>query len=261
MALPTLYKARGVPVKQPVCAICADRTRGRTVSLRLTHGITIWLCAAHASPEFQHRRNGHDFVVTLQRLWQAHGCLTAARGRALAAHLDALAGPPPARRPGSYAWPDLRRRAEAEFALGGPPLATIMRLRRICADGPAAPPSVRTMLRWHREGRWLTAPLPAADGRDDVDPGVGCKRGPELRPFPIDVHVDVPAQRRARLAQAVADSGPALVEPVDGLVHRGRLDIEPAGQVGEHRGQRDWEVEISHGYPTTATSTEAMPGR
>ena len=96
----------------------------------------MWLCAAHASPEFQCRRNGRDFVVTLQRLWQAHGCLTAARARALAAHLDALAGPPPARRPGSYAWPDLRRRAEAEFALGGPPLATIARLRRVVRGRP-----------------------------------------------------------------------------------------------------------------------------
>jgi hypothetical protein len=261
MAVPTLYKARGVPVKQPVCAICADRTRGRTVSLRLTHGITVWLCAAHASPEFQCRRNGRDFVLTLQRLWQAHGCLTAARRRALAAHLDALAGPPPVRRPGSYAWPDLRRLAEAEFALGGPPLATIARLRRVCADGPAAPPSVRTMLRWHREGRWLRPALPAADGRDDVDPGVGRERRLEPGPFAIDVHVDVPAQRRARLAQAVADAGPALVEPVDGLVHRRRLDVEPARQVGEHRRQRDREVEIGHAYPITATSTEAMPGR
>ena len=27
---PTLYKARNVPTKQPVCAICVDRTRGRT---------------------------------------------------------------------------------------------------------------------------------------------------------------------------------------------------------------------------------------
>ncbi len=247
MASPTLYKARGVPAKQPVCAICADRTRGRTVSLRLTHGITVWLCAAHASPEYQCRRNGRDFVVTLQRLWQAHGCLTAARARALAAHLDALAGPAPARRPGSYAWPDLRRLAEAEFALGGPPLATIARLRRVCADGPAAPPSVRTMLRWHREGRWLRPRLPAADGRDDVDPGTGRERGLEPRPLPIDIDVHVPTQRRARLAQSVADSGPALVEPVDGLVNRGRLDVEPARQVGEHRGQSDWEMEVGHG--------------
>src|SRR5262245_18278086 len=29
MSPPTLYKARQVPTKQPVCAICVDRTRGR----------------------------------------------------------------------------------------------------------------------------------------------------------------------------------------------------------------------------------------
>jgi hypothetical protein len=233
MALATLYKARGMSVERPVCAICADRTRWRTVELRLTHGVTVWLCEGHASPEFQCRRNGHDFVVTLQRLWHAHGCLTAARHRALSTHLAALADRPAPPRPGSYSWRTLRRRAEAEFALGGsPPLATIDRLRAAYADGAATPPSVRTMLRWHREQRWLSPP---ADGGDDVDPGVGRERRLEPRALPIDVHVDVAAQHRAGLAEAVADSGPALVEAVDRLIHGGRLDLEPAGQVGEHR--------------------------
>jgi hypothetical protein len=142
-------------VKRPVCAICADRTRGRTVSVRLTQGVTVWLCEAHASPEFQCRRSGRDFVLTLQRLWGAHGCLTAARRRALSAHLEELAERPAASRPGSYSWPALRRLAEAEFAEGGPPLPTITRLRGLYSGGAAAPPSVRTMRRWHRERRWL----------------------------------------------------------------------------------------------------------
>jgi hypothetical protein len=154
MAVPTLYKARGMSVKRPVCAICVDRTRGLTVSVRLTHGVKVWLCEAHASPEFQVRRSGRDFVLTLQRLWGAHGCLTAARSRALQTHLAAMAERPSIR-PGSYAWAELRRLAESEFAEGGPPMPTIARLRARYSGGSAAPPSVRTMRRWHRERRWL----------------------------------------------------------------------------------------------------------
>jgi hypothetical protein len=142
-------------VKRPVCAICVDRTRGLTVSVRLTHGVTVWLCEAHASPEFRSRRSGRDFVLTLQRLWAAHGCLTAARSRALSAHLAQAAGRPVTPRPGSYSWALLRRLAEEEFAEGGPPQATITRLRGLYSGGAAAPPSVRTMRRWHRERRWL----------------------------------------------------------------------------------------------------------
>lgn len=259
MAIAPLHNTRGMSVNRPVCAICGDRTPGLTVELRMTHGVRLWLCEGHASPEFQCRRDGRDFVVTLQRLWEAHGCLTAARHRALSTHLETLADRPAARRPGSYAWRELRCRAEAEFALGCPPLVTIARLRAEYADGPAVPPSVRTMLRWHHERRWLR--LPPADGGDDVDPGVGCNRRLEPGPLPVDVDVDVAAERRAGLAEAVADSGPAFVETVDGLVHGRRLDFESAGQIGEDRRQCDREVEIGHGYPITATSTDAMPGR
>jgi hypothetical protein len=139
-----------------LCAICADRTRGRTIRLRLTHGVTVWLCEEHASPEFQVRRAGLDLVEALEPLWQAHGCLTAARRRALAAHVALVTRDPAITRPrpGSYAWPELRLRAEAEWARGGPPLATIRRLRRELAGGPVTPPSVRTMQRWHRQRRW-----------------------------------------------------------------------------------------------------------
>ena len=59
--LPTLYKARGVPTKQVVCAICVDRTRGRTERVRLTHRVSVWLCPEHASREFQTQRRGRDF--------------------------------------------------------------------------------------------------------------------------------------------------------------------------------------------------------
>jgi hypothetical protein len=261
MRAPTLDTARDMSVPRPVCAICADRTRGLTRELRMTHGVTVWLCATHVSAEYRCSRNGRDFVLTLQRLWEAHGCLNAARRRALTAHLALFADRPPARRPGSYAWPELRRRAEAEFALGATPTETIRRLRQECAGGPVAPPSLRTMQRWFREARWLCRTLPPADRGDDVDPGVGPQRGVEPGSLPVDVDIDVAAQRRTGLAQAVADPGPAIIEAVDGLAHRPRLDLEPAGQVGEHRRQRDRKMEVGHRYPITATSTEAMPGR
>ena len=119
--LPTLYKARKVPTKQAVCAICAERTRGRTRLVELGYGVTVHLCQGHASHEFQTQRNGRDFVLTLQRLWHAHGCLTAARSNALRRHLAACSGAEARPRPGSYSWPELRQTAEAAFAAGNPP--------------------------------------------------------------------------------------------------------------------------------------------
>ena len=86
--VPTLYKARGVPLKQAVCAICVDRTRGRTRKVTLTNRVSVHLCEAHADRSFQTRRGGRDFVRTLMGVWRANDCLTLARSRALAAHLD-----------------------------------------------------------------------------------------------------------------------------------------------------------------------------
>jgi hypothetical protein len=153
---PTLYKARNVPHKQPVCAICVDRTRGRTQRVLLTHRVGVWLCADHASSTFQTRRGGRDFVRTLAGVWKANDCLTAARDRALAAHLDRLTQPPPQRpRPGSYSWPDLRRFAERRYATGATPAQLTAAVHTAYADCPARPPSRRTIQRWHAQRRWL----------------------------------------------------------------------------------------------------------
>jgi hypothetical protein len=165
--LPSLYKARGVPIKSPVCAICLDRTRGKTLARPLTHGVTIWLCEPHHSVQFLRRNAGRDFVVTLERTWRSHGCLTRARSRALDAHLRAIraTGTTITRvRPGSYAWPRLRQEAEACFARGDHIFSTIVRLRERYVHGDANPPSIRTMRRWFAQGRWLRLPvlLPAS---------------------------------------------------------------------------------------------------
>ncbi|HMG99162.1 MAG TPA: hypothetical protein VK546_09600 [Gaiellales bacterium] len=162
--LPSLYKCRGVPVKSPICAICLDRTRGRTQIRELTHGVKLSLCEGHHSVEFMRSNAGRDFVVTLSRIWRAQGCLTRARSRALKAHLAAVraVGTTITRpRPGSYAWPRLRREAEVCFARGDGIVATIARLREQHARDHAKVPSIRTMQRWFAQCRWLRAPLRA----------------------------------------------------------------------------------------------------
>ena len=156
--LPTLVKARNLPLKRPVCAICVDRTRGRTEEIRLGYRVTVWLCPGHASQAFQTKRGGRDFVRTLMGVWQANGCLTAARHRALDAHLAQLRGRPPRHRPGSYAWPDLRRRLEARYAQGAPPLDPHHLATHPCHACTAHTPSRRTLQRWHTERRWLNRP-------------------------------------------------------------------------------------------------------
>lgn len=166
--LPSLYKARGIPVKSPICAICLDRTRGRTRERELTHGVRIWLCEGHHSVEFLRANAGRDFTVTLMRMWGAQGCLTRARSRALDAHLNAvraLGRTVRRRRPGSYAWPRLRREAEECFARGDRVLATIARLRERHAFDHATVPSERTMRRWFAQGRWLRLPEPTGAQR------------------------------------------------------------------------------------------------
>jgi hypothetical protein len=157
----SLYKARDVPVKTPLCAICIDRTRGETFERQLTHGVKIWLCAGHHSVEFMRARAGRDFVVTLLRIWRSQGCLTRSRSKALDSHLHnvkAIARDVKRRRPGSYAWPRLRLEAEQAFARGERVLAKIMRLRERHAHDHAIVPSIRTMRRWFSQGRWMRCP-------------------------------------------------------------------------------------------------------
>jgi hypothetical protein len=155
-ALPTLYKARNLPLKRAVCAICLDRTRGRTQQIRLAYRITVWLCPGHASHAFQTTRGGgRDFARTLMGAWQAHGCLTQARHRALTAHLTQQHGPKRRARPGSYAWPELRRHLQTRYAKGAPPADPT---HHPCQTCTAHTPSRRTLQRWHAQRRWLNRP-------------------------------------------------------------------------------------------------------
>lgn len=154
--LPTLYKARKVPLKQPVCAICIDRTRGKTTRVGFGFGVEVWLCAGHASVEFLAGRSGRDAVLTLMRTWQANGCYTQARKRALDAHLAGLSARPRRRRPGSYAWPAVRVRAERLFAAGATTSSVLNRVS-VADYGVGTAPSPRTIRRWRSDRTWLSS--------------------------------------------------------------------------------------------------------
>jgi hypothetical protein len=156
--LPTLYKARHLSAKRAVCAICLDRTQGPTQEVRLAYRVSVWLCPGHACPGFQTKRGGRDLVRTLMGVWQANGCLTRARHRALDAHLRQLRARPPRPRPGSDAWPELRRRLEAGYATGAPPLDPTRLAGHACHTCTAQAPSRRTLQRWHAQRRWTTRP-------------------------------------------------------------------------------------------------------
>jgi hypothetical protein len=94
-------------------------------------------------------------VRTLMGVWQANGCMTAARHRALDSHLAQLRAHPPRYRPGSYARPELRRRLEARYAQGAPAANPH---HHACDTCTAPTPSRRTLQRWHAERRWLNRP-------------------------------------------------------------------------------------------------------
>jgi hypothetical protein len=154
------YKARGLG-KLPMCLICAGPGRGVRAEVTLTHGVRVWLCEAHRSPEFLRARAGRDFAASLLSCFRAAGCLSGRRSAAIDAHLRRVREGARARgRPGSYGWPRLRDEAEARFARGERPQQVIDALRARHAGGQATPPSVRTMRRWHAEGRWLAPPPP-----------------------------------------------------------------------------------------------------
>jgi hypothetical protein len=159
----SLYKARKVPTKQPCCAICVDRTRGKTQRVSFGYGVEVWFCQQHASTEFLTARSGRDLVVTLMGIWHANGCLTAARHKALDAHLNALKAKPPRTRPGSYAWPKLRLRAEQLWHAGATRTSVQHRILTLTYQN-ATPPSRRTIQRWHADRRWATRRAPPPPG-------------------------------------------------------------------------------------------------
>ena len=85
-------------------------------------------------------------------------CLTAARHKAVHAHLASLTDRPARPRPGSCAWPELRRTLEQGYAAGARPADVAEAVYTRYATCPAHPPSPRTLQRWHHQRRWLHHP-------------------------------------------------------------------------------------------------------
>jgi hypothetical protein len=75
----------------------------------------------------------------------------------MGAHLAALRARPARARPGSYAWPKMRLRAERAFAQGAP-LASVQARILTATYTNAEPPSPRTIQRWHHQRRWALPP-------------------------------------------------------------------------------------------------------
>ena len=184
----------------PACAICMGRGHGPRALLHLPLGVSVWLCADHRDPEWLAARAGRDLVVSLQTVWRAAGCLTARRSRALTLFQAALRASYRTRDlPGSYSWRALRREAEARYAAGEAPSAVIDDLRRRELDrpGPAHPPSVQTMRRWFRDGRWRgldAAPTPRDQpGRTRTTVGAARSRTASIWAFAPLQGVSLPA--------------------------------------------------------------------
>lgn len=156
MGLRTHYKARWIG-KLPMCAICAGEGEGPRSEHFLTHGVSVWLCEGHRSAAFQCRRAGRDFVASLEAVWRAAGMMTRRRSAALTAHLARVRkGDQTRRRPGSYAWAQLRCEAEHRFGAGESPAGVIAEMLARPTTG-ATGPSYRTLRRWFSDARWLVA--------------------------------------------------------------------------------------------------------
>jgi hypothetical protein len=178
-----IYKGRGKgPAKHPRCICCFPKSvAGQEVPLR--YGVRLVLCADHRDPRFLHSRGGRDFLAATSALFRSLGLTGRRYHEALMAFLEEVRDtgrPTPRRRPGSYAWPDLRRDAEQAWHCGATfeqgcqlvytheePITRRLRL-----------PSLATVRRWWREKRWMlprpapgrkpaTASTPPGDPLDD----------------------------------------------------------------------------------------------
>ena len=98
----------------------------------------------------------------------------------------------------------------------------------------------------------VTAPL--------VESCVLPQRRLELRPFFVDVDVDVGA-KLPRLAQPVAQAGVALVQPFERLPDRPSINVEMSRQPWKERRQRRRNMDTHRAQSTTTASTDVMPGR
>ena len=167
------YKGGGEgPMKASRCIACFPRSvAGQVVPLR--YGVEITLCQDHRDPAFVHSRGGRDFFSALTTTFQSMGLRASRYSRAIRAFVDdvlAMGEPTPRHRPGSYAWPEQRRAAEATWSDGGTYHAGERVVLGFFLGAPSStrPPSPHTIRRWWRDRRWLT-PRPSPPRRPRVD--------------------------------------------------------------------------------------------
>jgi hypothetical protein len=167
------YKGRSTgPMKAPRCVACFPRSvAGQMVPMR--HGVAIALCDDHRDPAFVHSRGGRDFFSALTTTYESLGLHGQRYSRAIRAFVDdvlAMSTPTPRHRPGSYAWPEQRRAAEAAWGAGGTYHDGEAVVLRFFVGVPewVRPPSPHTIRRWWRDRRWLT-PRPSPSRRPRVE--------------------------------------------------------------------------------------------
>jgi len=142
---------------RPWCALCGSGTVGRVRSVELPYGVVVRLCAPHATPAFLTRDHGRVAAAALERAWISVGCLDHRRRRSLETYVRRLSQPrepQQRRRPGSYAWPDVRQQV-AQMRDRGERFESVMEwVRHVCTDERTSPPSSRTVRRWWRDTAW-----------------------------------------------------------------------------------------------------------
>ena len=195
----------------PACAICVGKGQGKRERFHLPGGVSVWLCAAHRDPSFTLRRAGRDLVASLMHVWRSADALTAARSRALDLFQERLRTPAPGL-PGSYSWPTVRLEAEARWAAGEAPGPVIddLRSRELERPSPARPPSVATMRRWFRQGRWGAGPAPRPSSTPPPPP----RHPRRARPLPSAPGPAASASGRRRAARRDGLAGEEGGRPV-----------------------------------------------
>ena len=107
------YKSRGKgPAKKPRCCCCFPKSvAGEEVPIGC--GITIVLCLEHRDVRFIQSRGGRDFLAAVATMFDSFGLKGTRYHVALTRFVNKVRDrnvPTPRRRPGSYAYPELRNR-------------------------------------------------------------------------------------------------------------------------------------------------------
>jgi hypothetical protein len=169
-----IYKGRGRgPAKHARCIACFPKSvAGQEIPLG--RKVVITLCADHRDPVFLHSRGGRDFLAAVGAMFRSFGLPGSHRMEALRRFLDDVRQtgvPTPRHRPGSYAWPGMRRAAEQAWADGGTfedGARAVYTLQEPVPAGMSLP-SVATVRRWWREKRWFL-PRPGPRPPRTLDP-------------------------------------------------------------------------------------------